>query len=56
MFFLFDIKGRLIKNFVNQEDGQCRQIKIPIGLPNGVYFLKIESQNNFEVRKILILK
>lgn len=53
---LYDLKGRLIKVLVDgQETGHNKQVHLS-GLASGIYFIRIESGDRCEIRRVTVVK
>ena len=55
---MFDVAGRLIKKSVykNQNAGFYRKRFNVIDLPQGVYFIRFNTEENSEIKKIILIK
>jgi hypothetical protein len=55
---IFDIRGRVIKSFINQEQqpGMYRIIFDAYNLPSGVYFYRIKMKDFMDIKKMVVLE
>ena len=55
---MFDVTGRVVREIVNgrQNAGSYQETIEVFDLAQGVYFIKIESQNKSEVEKVTLIK
>jgi hypothetical protein len=55
---IFDIRGRVIKSFINREQqpGMYRVIFDAYNLPSGVYFYRIKMKDFMDIKKMVVLE
>lgn len=54
---IYDITGRLVKNVLNDKIKGTGEIKLTLeGMPQGIYFVRVKTENKIKTMKIIWLK